>query len=48
MLGDAQVPLRVASEVLGHGSTRLTAYTYAHVNADQKRAAVGVVTQAFA
>jgi len=48
MLGDAQVPLRVASEVLGHGSTRLTADTYAHVNADQKRAALDVVAQAFA
>jgi hypothetical protein len=48
MLGDAQVPLRVASEVLGHGSTRLTADTQAHVNADQKRAALDLVPPALA
>ena len=48
MLSDAQVPLRVASEVLGHGSTRLTADTYAHVDASQKRDALSVIGQALA
>lgn len=48
MLADAAVPLRVASEVLGHGSTRLTADTYAHVDATHKRAALGVIGQALA
>jgi integrase len=46
ILGDAQVPLRVASKVLGHSSTRLTADTYAHVHTTQKRAALGVVPDA--
>lgn len=48
MLGDAAVPLRVASEVLGHGSTRLTADTYAHVDATQKRDALDVIGKALA
>ncbi len=46
MLGDAGVPLRVTSEVLGHGSTRLTVDTSAHVDATQKRDALAVIRQA--
>lgn len=46
MLADGNVSIKTVSEILGHGTTRLTTDTYGHVHETHKHAAIDVLSSA--